>query len=93
MKNTAGLPFQSNKLNKLLMIKQIENVSTYTKYWKEFSAALMNGDAYWIFMNYEATWLVPFFHLKLILTGTGPTVTGTIECVITLQASFSTLLK
>lgn len=31
MKNMAGLPFQSNKLNKLLMIKQIENVRRYTK--------------------------------------------------------------
>lgn len=46
MKNMAGLPFQSNKLNKLLMIKQIENVRRYTKCWKEFSAAVMNGAAH-----------------------------------------------
>ena len=91
--NKAGLPFQSNKLNKLLMIKQIENVRRYTKCWKEFSATLMNGAAYWIFMNYETTRLVPLFHLKLILTGTWPTVLDTIDSVMTLKANFSTLLK
>lgn len=54
---------------------------------------LMNGAAYWIFMNYEATWLVPLFYLKLILTGTWPTVLNTIESVMTLKANLSTLLK
>lgn len=83
----AGLPFQSNKLNKLLMIKQIENAR------KEFSASLMNGAAYRIFMSYEATWLVPLFHLKLILTGTRPTVLETTESVLTVKASFSFTVK
>lgn len=58
---------------------QIENVRRYTKCWKEFSAALMNGAAYRIFVNYEATQFVPLFHLKLILTGTWPTDPDTME--------------
>lgn len=85
--------FQFNKLNKLLMIKQIENVRGYTKCWKEFPATLMNGAAYWIFMNYEATWLVPLFHLKLILTGIWPTAVHTIESLTRVKANFSTSLK
>lgn len=36
----------------------------------ERNSTLMNGAAYWIFMNYEAIRLTPLFHLKLILTGT-----------------------
>lgn len=83
----AGLPFQSNKLNKLLMIKQIENVR------KEFSASLMNGAEYWIFLRYEATWLLPLFHLKLIFTGISPTVLETTESLMTVKANFSKLLK
>lgn len=60
--------FHSNKLNKLLMIKQIENVR------KELSASLMNGTAHRIFMTYEATQLLPLFHSKLIsTTGARPT--------------------
>lgn len=53
----------------------------------------MNAAAYWIFMNYEATRLVPLFHLKLILTGTWTPVTNTIRSVVTLKAHFGTLLK
>lgn len=39
----------------------------------------MNGAAYRIFVNYEATQFVPLFHLKLILTGTWPTDPDTME--------------
>lgn len=53
----------------------------------------MNGAAYWIFMNHEATWPVPLFHLKLILTATWPTVLHTMESVTTLKANFSAMLK
>lgn len=52
------------------MIKQIENVR------KEFSASLMNGAAYRVFMTYEATWLLPLFHLKLISTGAPSHIPG-----------------
>lgn len=63
-----GAAFHSNKLNRLLMIKQIENVR------KELSASLMNGTAHRIFMTYEATRLLPLFHSKLIsTTGARPT--------------------
>lgn len=47
-------------VNKLLMIKQIQNVR------KEFSAFLMTGAAYQIFMSYEAARLVSLFHLQVI---------------------------
>lgn len=89
-----GCLFQFNKLNKVLMIKQIENVRGYTKCWKEFPATLINGAAYWIFMNYEATWLLPLFHLKLILTGTWPTAVHTIPSLTTMKRKlYNMLLK
>lgn len=89
----AGPPFQSNKLNKLLMIRQIENVRRYTKCWKELAGALMNGAAYWTVMNYEAIWLPALFHLKLILTGTWATVLDTMEPVMTPKATFRHIVE
>lgn len=87
LKSMAGLAFQSNKLNKPLMIKQIGNVR------KEVFASLMNGSVHRIFMSSEATWLVPLFHLKFILPGTSRTVLETTKSAQTAKANFNTPLE
>lgn len=86
LKSMAGLAFQSNKLNKPLMIKQIGNVR------KEVFAPLMNGSVHRIFMSSEATWLVPLFHLKFILPGTSSAVLETTKSALTAKANFNTPL-